>query len=77
MSDMLDELACEIGRLQQENEQLRVDAARYNWLRNRDLDTISQGGVFAGMTPENVVLNEDDLDREIDAAMNSKDEAGS
>ncbi|WJS05199.1 hypothetical protein [Roseibium aggregatum] len=55
-----------------EIERLRIDAARYNWLRSRDLDTISQGGVFAGMTPENVILNEEDLDRAIDAAMNSK-----
>lgn len=46
-----------------------VDAARYRWLRARDLDTISRGGVFAGMTPQNIVLNGDDLDREIDAAM--------
>lgn len=45
------------------------DAARYRWLRSRDLDTISKGGVFAGMTPQNVVLSGSDLDREIDAAM--------
>lgn len=42
------------------------DAARYRWLRSRDLDTISKGGVFAGMTPENVVLNGPDLDAAID-----------
>ncbi|WP_134636145.1 ead/Ea22-like family protein, partial [Pseudomonas aeruginosa] len=37
-------------------EQIRrmaKDAARYRWLRERDLETIRQGGVFAGMTPEN------------------------
>jgi len=45
------------------------DAGRYRWLRSRDLNTISNGGVFAGMTPSNVVLNEKDLDCEIDAAM--------
>ncbi len=55
-----------------EIERLRIDAARYRWLRSRDLDTISKGGVFAGMTPENVILNEEDLDRAIDAAMNGE-----
>lgn len=45
------------------------DAERYRWLRERDLDTIKQGGVFAGMTPANVVLNGPDLDSAIDAAM--------
>ncbi|ELE6507137.1 hypothetical protein ACOKYS_006440, partial [Pseudomonas aeruginosa] len=52
-------------------EQIRrmaKDAARYRWLRERDLETIRQGGVFAGMTPENIVLNQEDLDAEIDAA---------
>ena len=46
-----------------------ADAARYRWLRERDLDTIQNGGVFAGMTPRNVVLNGDDLDAAIDSAM--------
>lgn len=49
--------------------EVESDAARYRWLRSRDLDTISKGGVFAGMTPQNVVLNEEDLDAAIDAAM--------
>mgnify|MGYP000173545714 CR=1 FL=1 len=44
------------------------DAARYRFLRERDLDTIKGGGVFAGMTPDNVVLNGEDLDAAIDAA---------
>lgn len=48
---------------------LTQDANRYNWLRTRDLDAISAGGVFAGMTPENVVLNGEDLDAAIDAAI--------
>ncbi|HBP1657364.1 TPA: hypothetical protein L5U92_000743 [Pseudomonas aeruginosa] len=52
-----------------EVERLRTDAARYRWLRERDLETISRGGVFAGMTPENIVLNLEDLDAEIDAAI--------
>ena len=50
-------------------EALRKDAERYRWLRSRDLETISQGGVFAGITPENQVLNEETLDEAIDAAM--------
>ncbi len=50
-------------------EALRKDAARYRWLRERDLETISRGGVFAGMTPKNIVLNLEDLDAEIDAAI--------
>lgn len=42
-------------------------AERYACLRERDLSTIYQGGVFAGKTPENVVLNGADLDAAIDA----------
>lgn len=50
-------------------EQMAIDAARYNFLRGRDLDTITNGGVFAGMTPRNVVLNGEYLDAAVDAAM--------
>lgn len=50
-------------------EALRKDAERYRWLRERDLETIHQGGVFAGATPENLVLNGNDLDDRIDSAM--------
>lgn len=53
----------------EEAPQLRLDAGRYRWLRSRDLETISKGGVFAGMTPDNLVLNEETLDHAIDAAM--------
>ena len=52
-----------------EVEQLRIDAERYRYLRERDLETISAGGVFAGMTPRNVVLNGEDLDHAVDAAL--------
>jgi hypothetical protein len=45
------------------------DAERYRWLRRRDLDAIDAGGVFAGQTPQNLVLNGEDLDRAVDAAM--------
>lgn len=44
------------------------DAARYRWLRARDLDTVKEGGVFAGMTPDNVVLAGEDLDHAVDLA---------
>ncbi len=44
-------------------------AARYEYLRDRPLGAISHGGVFAGMTPDNVVLNGKNLDRAIDSAM--------
>ncbi|HHL3045321.1 TPA: hypothetical protein ACQ49P_005346 [Pseudomonas aeruginosa] len=61
--------------LREDLEALRTDAERYRWLRERDLETISRGGVFAGMTPENIVLNLEDLDAEIDAARFSKSDA--
>lgn len=55
-----------LGRLVDE---LRPGHDRYQYLRERNLDTISTGGVFAGMTPENVVLNGIDLDRATDCAI--------
>lgn len=48
--------------------ELRKDAERYQWLRSRNLETISHGGVFAGITPQNMVLNEETLDEAVDAA---------
>lgn len=42
---------------------------RYRYLRERDLGTIKRGGVFAGQTPDNVVLSGDDLDKAIDDAI--------
>ena len=50
-------------------EQLGRHARRYTYLRERDLDAIIEGGVFAGKVPDNVVLNGDDLDAAIDAAI--------
>ena len=44
----------------------RENAARYSWLRERDLGTLRDGGGFAGVTPENMVLNGEDLDAAID-----------
>lgn len=58
-----------IGHLSRLVDAERTDAARYQWLRERDLETISHGGVFAGKTPDNLILNGDDLDRAIDAAI--------
>ncbi len=49
--------------------ELIVYAKRYAYLHERDLDTIVNGGVFAGKTPENVVLSGIDLDEAIDAAI--------
>jgi hypothetical protein len=46
-----------------------LDALRYRYLRSRDLDTIADGGVFAGTTPRNMVLSGGDLDRAVDDAM--------
>lgn len=67
ISDMFFDLA---DALEEMNAtQCAIDARRYRYLRERDLDTIDKGGVFAGMTPENVVLNGDDLDQAVDAAM--------
>jgi len=54
-----------LGRLVDE---LRAKAERYDYLRDRDLGAIQAGGVFAGKTPDNVVLNGGDLDAAIDAA---------
>jgi hypothetical protein len=62
-------IRAERDALKAECEGLRKDAERYRWLRARDLDTIKDGGVFAGMTPQNTVLNEETLDEAIDAAM--------
>lgn len=49
-------------------QQTELDAGRYRWLRTRDLDTIGAGGVFVGLTPQNTVLNGEDLDRAVDQA---------
>lgn len=61
----------DVAELCKKTGDTELNAARYLWLRERGLDTISQGGVFAGQTPENVVLNGEDLDQAIDSAMNA------
>lgn len=45
------------------------DSVRYRWLRERDLESIHKGGIFVGMMPQKIVMNGDDLDFEVDAAM--------
>ena len=47
-------------------EVLEKDANRYRYLKARDLDAISIGGVFAGRIPDNIVLNGRDLDESVD-----------
>lgn len=59
----------EIERLRKLLEAAGPAAKRYRYLRDRPLDSIHAGGVFAGRTPDNVVLNGGDLDAAIDAAM--------
>lgn len=58
-----------IAALRDNKQESNIDAARYRFLRNRDLETITQGGVFAGMTPDNYILNGEDLDQAVDVAM--------
>ena len=62
-----EEIEKELVELGADFSRQSADATRYRWLRERDLDTIDAGGVFAGVTPENMVLNGDDLDAAIDA----------
>lgn len=50
---------------------LSANAARYEHLRAKDLEQAQSGGLFAGLTPDNVVINGDDLDDAIDREMTS------
>ena len=50
-------------------EAMSHDAARYRWLRSRDVETIHKGGVFVGVIPDNLVINYEDCDRRIDEEM--------
>ncbi|MDM4768651.1 hypothetical protein [Solimonas sp. SE-A11] len=54
--------------LHQHLQEAQASATRYTWLRSRDLETITRGGVFAGLTPDNVILNGVTLDDAIDKA---------
>lgn len=68
-SALVAQLQADLTERDEQIDALSMDASRYRWLRSRDLETISQGGVFAGLTPDNLVLNEETLDQAIDAAM--------
>jgi len=59
----------ELESLRAEVHRLRKDAARYNVLRQADVDTVHNGGLFAGLTPENIVINGRDLDERVDAVL--------
>ena len=48
-------------------QEMRDYAIRYAIIRNAPLNAIKDGGVFAGKTPENLVINGEDLDAAIDA----------
>ncbi len=52
-----------------EIERLQRDAARYQWLRSRDVDTVYSGGVLACLTPDNKVLNGEHLEAAVYAAI--------
>jgi hypothetical protein len=47
-------------------DDVRRDAERYRKLRDADINAIHKGGVFAGLTPDNVVINGEDLDIAVD-----------
>lgn len=62
----------EISRMRALLDAIQVpvrNAMRYSWLRERDVNAIAHGGLFVGMTPDNIVINGDDLDMAIDSAM--------
>jgi hypothetical protein len=67
-------LLAENQRLTDALEKAEKDAAKYRWLRRRDLDTLDLGGMFVGKTPDNLVLNGVDLDMALDAAMGEQNE---
>ena len=60
--------------MQSKLEAAEKDAKRYRYLRGRDLDTINNGGVFAGITPDNFILTGDDLDEAVDKALSTTKE---
>lgn len=68
-SEANDDLLDQVLQLSAENKTLAQNAARYLVLRQADVDTIQNGGLFAGLTPENLVINGDDLDRRVDAVI--------
>lgn len=75
---------CRLNAMGQERElrliaqlaEVRWYAERYKFLRARDLDTIDIGGIFVGVVPDNLVINENDLDAAVDAAIAERQESG-
>jgi Lar family restriction alleviation protein len=59
------------GRALDSIETLLRDAMRYRKLRDADINAIHKGGVFAGLTPDNVVINGADLDIAVDLLIDS------
>ncbi len=55
-----------------EIQALRKDAERYQVLRQADIDTIQNGCLFAGLVPDNLVINGYDLDKRTDAVIASR-----
>ena len=47
-------------------DDVRRDAERYRKLRSADINAIHEGGIFVGLTPNNVVINGEDLDIAVD-----------
>ncbi|MDY7067609.1 hypothetical protein PsexTeo8_40910 [Pseudomonas extremaustralis] len=51
---------------------LRKDSERYRVLREADIDTIHNGGLLAGLTPDNIVVNGQHLDERVDAVIEAR-----
>ena len=45
---------------------IEKDVRRYQYLRCADIDSVYKGGIFVGRTPDNIVINGEDLDVAID-----------
>ena len=71
LGDDMDDDGSEIEGLATE---LRKDAERYRVLRQADVDTIQNGGLFAGLTPDNIVITGHDLDKRTDAVIAARKE---
>ena len=67
-------LEASLGHLSRLVDDLRPGHDRYQFLRERPVDAIAinGGGVFAGKVPDNVVLNGEDLDSAVDAAIRAR-----
>jgi len=68
------ELETKVEKLRTERDAATADAERYRWLRSRDLETVYDGGVFVGKTPDNFVLNFEDCDHAVDSARALKEQ---